>query len=94
MWAFPDPPNTAVFTMQSILNRTQSICTVTHDLDDGSWQFHGSVNALCEDQARVVSLRTIVELDQTVQELANLPIGWQAKRIAATEPWVRSNMPV
>jgi hypothetical protein len=39
-WPFSDPPNAAVFTSKKILDDNDWIQTVTHDEDDGAWQFH------------------------------------------------------
>jgi hypothetical protein len=40
-WPFDDPENTAVFTTQHVLEYGQPIVRVTHDVEDGAWQFHG-----------------------------------------------------
>jgi hypothetical protein len=37
----------------------------------------------------VVGLGSIVELDPSVCELADLPLGWRAWRSSKTEPWRR-----
>jgi hypothetical protein len=91
-WRFADPPNTASITTVHVLERRRPILLVTHDADDGGWQF------LCgttthPDDGRVIGLGTAVRLDPTVEELADLPLGWRAWRKAVTEPWQRAQSP-
>jgi hypothetical protein len=40
----------------------------------------------------VVCLKEIVENHPSVVELADLPMGWQAYRETADQPWERSEM--
>lgn len=87
-WKFDEAENVAVITLRQIVDGAEPILHVTHDSDDGSWQFLGWDNAREED-AKVVALRTIVRLDPSVQELADLPLGWHAWRRAADQPWQR-----
>ncbi|WP_244216432.1 hypothetical protein [Herbaspirillum rubrisubalbicans] len=39
-WPFQDQPKTAVIVNRKIVARESWIAYVTHDLDDGCWQFH------------------------------------------------------
>ena len=88
-WPFEAPPNVAVITMRQILEGKAPILFVSHDEDDGGWQFlTGAV--LDADDAKVVALRTIVALDAAIAELADLPEGWTAARDAPGEPWRRA----
>ena len=87
-WQFEEPENVAVITLRQIVDGGEPILHVTHDSDDGSWQFLGWENAREED-VKIVALRTIVRLDSTVQELADLPLGWHAWRRTANQPWQR-----
>lgn len=41
-WKFADPPNVAVFVDRAVVTRGDWITYVSHDDDDGSWQFHNS----------------------------------------------------
>lgn len=88
-WPFRDPQNVSVFTTSSVVSGKAPILYVTHDEDDGAWQFH-SGEALTDDQPKVVSLAAIVKLDSTVKELADLPLGWEANRKSKGDKWVRS----
>jgi hypothetical protein len=89
-WPFGDPPNVAVFTSKEILENNRLIQYVSHDDDDGAWQFHSADGAPeRESDARVVSLQRIVTLDPTVAGLADLPCGWCAWRESKDEQWQR-----
>lgn len=86
-WLFDDPPNVAVFTTKFVLDGTDWINYVSHDIDDGSWQFHGDSSPAEEENARIVGLSEIVRVDPTIIELNTLPLGWYAWRKAKDSPW-------
>jgi hypothetical protein len=88
IWRFAEPENVAVITLKQIVSEGQPILHVTHDIDDGGWQFLGWEDAREED-VKVVALRTIVRLDPSVQEVADLPLGWHAWRRTTDQPWQR-----
>ncbi len=81
-WPFADPKNVAVFTTKQVMRLGQPILHVSHDEDDGAWQFHTGVEQLSENDAMIVALSEIVEHDQSISELADLPCGWFADRDA------------
>jgi hypothetical protein len=87
-WPFDQPRNCAVFTISGVLDGSEPILHVTHDEDDHSWQFLGSGDAQVVD-AKLVSLESIVRMDPTVLELADLPPGWRAWRENAEAEWTR-----
>lgn len=87
-WPFADSQNVAVVTLKQIISDGEPILHVTHDSDDGAWQFLGWDDAKEED-ARIVALSEIVQLDPSVQQLADLPLGWHAWRRARDEQWQR-----
>jgi len=88
-WPFDDAPNMAVITTRQITERSAPILLVSHDADDGGWQFLPG-GSLLEDDARVVAMRSIWMLDPSVGELADLPLGWQAWRRSLQAPWQKS----
>lgn len=58
-WKFVDPPNVATFTTRKVLEG-HPILLVTHDFDDGAWQFLcGTTND--DADGRVVGLGEIVD---------------------------------
>jgi hypothetical protein len=92
-WKFPDPPNVAVFTTTRVIKDDEPVLYVAHDAEDGAWQFHAGAEsgsgALAE--VMVVSLKSMIERDQSLIELADLPLGWTAERSSSGAPWTRSD---
>lgn len=87
-WPFADPPNTASITTRQVLAGAP-ILRVTHDADDGSWQFLCGTTHDTAD-ARVIGLGRMIARDISLSELADLPEGWQAWRTSPGVPWERS----
>lgn len=90
IWPFSDPPNVAVFADKRIIEGKRWIYYVGHDADDGAWQFHIRDGFAEEDDASVVGLKTIVELEPRVTELSDLPLGWCAWRESKESDWKRA----
>ena len=91
-WPFDQPPNCAVITVRAIANRDLPILHVSHDADDHGWQFLTG-GALVVEEAVMVSLREILELDESIWELADLPPGWIAWRESSLSGWIREIHP-
>lgn len=86
-WPFEDAENTASLSMRPIFADGHPILFVTHDEEDGTWQFLTGGEPRQED-AMLVSLGSVFELDPSVGELADLPLGASASRESADAPWV------
>lgn len=86
-WPFQQSEDLAVITLHRIVDGSQSILYVVHD-EDGDWQFldGGDVS---EEDAAIVSLKQIVQLEASLKTLADLPPGWAAERASAAQPWER-----
>ena len=69
------------------MERREPILAVYHDADDGAWQFIGGQ----WEQADIilVCLEHAVARDASVASLADLPLGWGARREHADAPWER-----
>ena len=85
-FSFDDSPDTAVITCCHVLEGV-SILRVTHDAEDGMWQF------LCgctheADDARVISLAEALSLDASLRKIACMPCGCVAERKNAKSRWV------
>jgi len=90
-WRFSDPPNVAVITTRKVINGDGWIAFVSHDEDDGGWHFLDSESGPPTDaDASVVGLGEIVQLDASIIELADLPLGWHAWRESKASPWMRA----
>jgi hypothetical protein len=91
-WPFDQPRHCATMTMRQVLDGSEPILLVSHDADDHGWQFIGNTDASLNN-ARLVCLEEIVQLDATVLEVADLPPGWQAIRKRFGDPWMRQLLP-
>ena len=83
---FYDAPNTATIICCHVMNEESPILFASHDEDDGTWQF------LCgephdDDEARVVALDDVFEIDNSVGELKDMPCGYYATRKSRESPW-------
>jgi hypothetical protein len=87
-WPFADPLNCAVFVTQEVLERAEPILHVTHQEDEYSWSFIGSSDGTREN-CKLIALCEAVQLDPSVLQLADLPIGWRAVRDTVESPWKR-----
>lgn len=88
-WPFDDPPNVAVITTVQVLEKGFPILRVSHDEDDGAWQFSCGTTYNTKD-GRIVALSTITGLDLSIGELADLPLGWTAWRSSTAADWQRA----
>jgi hypothetical protein len=86
-WPWDQAPNVAAITVQSVLDGAP-ILHVSHDEDDDGWQFLDG-EPVDMNEARIVAMRTVVRLDSTLVEVADLPPGWTASRERIGEPWTR-----
>ncbi len=87
-WPFDQPRNCAVFVTREVLDREEPILLVTHDADDHGWQFIGSTDGTPEN-ARIIALHEAVEIDTSLWQLADLPVGWRAWRDSPEDVWER-----
>jgi hypothetical protein len=90
--AFPISSEEPVITTSYVTDDRLPILYVSHDRDDdaesgGSWQFHCGNNDYSESRLRLVGLGTILLLDPSLRQLADLPIGYGAHRVATNAPW-------
>jgi hypothetical protein len=88
-WPFDDPENVATMTVRQITHGGQPILLVSHDADDGMWQFLTGGPVQMAD-AMLVSLREVYRIDPSIAELADLPLGWTAERSAPGQSWRRN----
>ena len=103
-WKFADPPNVAVLSDKGIFRSGDWIAYVVHEADDddsfndegGSWLFYSSDTRDWEErEIMLVGLQEVVELDDSILTLADLPKGWHAWRSSASSPWQRArSLPV
>jgi hypothetical protein len=86
-WKFPDPPHTGAYLSNAVHQGKEPITYVSHDADDGAWQFLG--DSMSESGAALVCLHHPLDDDPSLAELADLPLGWCAERETPSAPWNR-----
>ncbi len=89
VWPFAGPPETVVIVLDRILSGEAPLRLVTHDVEDGDWQFLDGEHVFEED-AVVVLLGEMVQFDPSLRELADLPAGWHAWRSGGGGAWQRA----
>lgn len=86
---FKEAGNTAVFTTKFVTTDKKDITTVTHEKEDGAWQFFSSDRFdNFEDVAKIVGLEEIIRTDSTILELADMPEGYSAHRKFKGDKWI------
>jgi hypothetical protein len=85
--AFNENMNTAVFTTKSILEKGSPILVVFHYAEDGAWQFSGEEECI-ESDFKVISLEEMINIDNSILEIADLPLGYFASRKSKNENWI------
>jgi len=88
-WPFADPPNVATITVRQITDGLKPVLLVVHDAEEGDWQFVTGEPFDASD-GLLVTLRSMIERDPSLAELADLPLGWRASRENVGVPWRRS----
>lgn len=87
-WPMQDPPNTACFTTATILDGSDWVGMVTHDEDDGAWQFLPYRGVDESTVGKLVALRNMLDRDPTLLEPATtLDYGERAWRESLDSPW-------
>ncbi len=85
---FSESENTACFTCDHILSRERPILYASHDAEDGTWQFMCGQEDHTEANAKIISLKQAVEIDETINDLYEMPLGVGAERETKTSKWV------
>lgn len=81
--------DTAVFTTKFVLEENKTITYVTHEIEDGAWQFFSDDSFdNFEDVGKVIGLQEIIELDSSLLELLDLPLGCSASRKDKNDSWI------
>lgn len=83
---FKEQGNTMVITTKDIIARVKHILLVSHDFEDGMWEFLDS-EELEENETCIVSLDEIIKLDGSLSALYDLPLGWIAYRNSIHDSW-------
>jgi hypothetical protein len=86
-YKFQDPENTACIVCEHVFNKERPILHVTHDSEDGCWQFMCGINDHDESNAKVISLKQATEIDTSINDLHEMPLGIGAERKTSNDIW-------
>ena len=90
---YKEADSTAVFTTKFVITDKKDITFVTHEKEDGAWQFFSNDHFdNFEDVAKVVGLGEILKIDNTLLDLGDLPEGFSAQRKFKGDKWVIEEM--
>ena len=84
-YKFKESKHQAVFTCVHITEEGKPILHVKHD-DDGDWQFLCGGSHLAED-ARIIALQEMINIDPSVNKVSNLRCGQTAVRESEESEW-------
>lgn len=85
-WPFDQPENCACITLKSIVEGTETIQYITHDIEDHCWQFL-TLGEFSEKDASVVSLKEMVDIDKSILKVADMKPGYCAIRKSQRAKW-------
>ena len=85
-FAFKDAPDTACIICQHVLDRKNPITFISHDEEDGMWQFLCSEDHILED-VRLISQAEALQIDESIGQVADLPRGFVIERTEAKGRW-------
>ena len=74
-YKFTDDPNTACITCKHVLDEYAEVSFVSHDSDDGGWQFLCGAENHGEDDTKIIGLGQIVELHPELNYFFEMPLG-------------------
>jgi hypothetical protein len=88
-YKFKEAATTACFVCSHVLNRERPVLLVTHD-DDGEyeyWQFLCGETDHDDAQIKITSMKKATEIDPSVNDLHDMPVGVRADRKSIKDPW-------
>jgi Domain of unknown function (DUF4262) len=90
-WKFPDSPHTSAYLSQSVYDGREPVVYVSHDAEDGAWQFLGE--SMDKGGGPVLTcLHHPIDEDPSLKELADLQLGWCAERSEPGAAWIRREL--
>ena len=79
----------AVFTTKYVLEENKPITYVTHEIEDGAWQFLSDDHFDdFEDVAKIVGFQELIDIDPTLAELISMDVGCVATRKHLNDNWI------
>ena len=91
VYCFEEQDNTMVITTKDIISGIKPVLFVSHDYEDGMWEFLDGED-IDENKACIVSLAEILKIDSSLRVLYDLPLGWIAYRDEINNIWKKENI--
>ncbi|MBE6841906.1 MAG: hypothetical protein E7510_03630 [Ruminococcus sp.] len=91
-YPFSERSGMLVFTCTHVLEDNKPITFVTHHFDDNNWQFSCSSTHTDAD-AVIITIGELCELDPSLEELCDMPVGHFAKRKNKNAKWIIARLP-
>ncbi len=85
-FVFKDAPNIACIVCYHVLAGKNPITFISHDEEDGMWQFLCSEDHTGED-ACLISLAEAFKLDASIGQVADIPCGYAVERKDGLAGW-------
>ncbi|MBO4333060.1 MAG: hypothetical protein J5875_07845 [Paludibacteraceae bacterium] len=76
-----------VFSTKGIVENRVCINYIVHDYD-GDWQFLNLEEDLTEDNARLLSLEEVIDMDDSIANVLKMDIGYYAIKSENTNSWI------
>ncbi len=86
-YKFQESEETACFVCDHVMNKTRPILYVTHEQEDGFWQFLCGHPNHIDSNIKIISLKQVTGLDATVNDLFEMPLGVGASRKSTNDKW-------
>lgn len=86
-YKFKESKNTACFVCDHVLKKERDILFVTHDKDDSSWQFLCGEDDHTESNIKIISMEQATDLDFTINDLFEMPEGFEVEREKIGSKW-------
>lgn len=84
---FKESENTACFVCSHIMDRSRPILLASHEKEDGFWQFLCGCNNHNDADIKIISLKQAVEIDSSINELFEMPLGVATDRKSVNDKW-------
>lgn len=93
--AWDDPIDIAALVVPEIANGQKDVLLVVHDFGVGDglggWLFLDGPDTAGRAPIGMATV-DLLSADPTLEEVTNLPVGWQARREARGKPWTRERL--
>jgi hypothetical protein len=91
-YKFTEPKDAACFICNHILDGERPILYASHDKDDSSWQFLCGQDDHTAENIRIIGLGQAAEIDNSLNDLYEMPIGVCAERNKVGDNWTPYKM--